>query len=146
MVQIQHIIYTRLEAAYSPVREGGYQVAYNSPDLVNDDIEYIRKRVRCYEYQGDMQRQRLQFFITPSELAAAVVSIPVNPDKEIIDSKERQGTFIAHAILLTKENFQKIENNPFAIFDSGSEVFIDSVNQLTQCLNGTPSFFAELDA
>jgi hypothetical protein len=130
MIRAKHIIYSRLEPAYSPKNDSGYQVAFSSPNLTPSSLDEVIRRVRCYDYQEDMGLKRYQFFTIPGNLVAIVLSTPIKAHKEIIDKDERDGAFIAHAILLSSEDFQGIDNDPFAVFDGIAHIFATSVEQL----------------
>lgn len=138
MIPVEHIIFSRVEAAYSPSKRSGYQVVFASKSVSENDIASFEKLVKCFNYNKQIGLERYQFFWTPSQKAAIVKSTPVEGHREIIDRSGRSGAFIAHAILLTKEVFAHIHNDPFALIDCADAIFSASPERLKAYLRNTP--------
>lgn len=137
MIRVRHVIFSRVEAKYSPSNQTGYQIVYSSPGISSEDELVIKKRVQCFEYNNDLKLIRLQFFYTPGNLAAVVKTTPVESDVNIIDKEQRKGAFIAHAILLDSVNFEAAGNNPFVLFHEAADIFTSSPSQLVSYLKDT---------
>jgi hypothetical protein len=135
-IQTSHVIFSRVEARYSSKNTSGYQVVYSSDDIVAEDVLAIERRVKCFNYARNMGVVRHQFFWTPSKKATVVRSVPVEGHPDIIDRDRRPGAFVAHAIILSEDDFNKIYNDPFAVFEQAHEVFTSSPEQLKDYLEG----------
>ncbi|TWU04381.1 hypothetical protein [Stieleria varia] len=124
----EQLVFTRLQPAYSPTRRAGYQIAYHSPGLANDARE-IENRVKCFGVgRRDPHSERLQYFRLRDGRIVLTYSCPVS-HAEIVD--KRSGAFLAHCLVLSPQEFSKLRNNPFAIFD-GSDPFVHDAEQLVE--------------
>ena len=132
-LSIQHVIFTRVESAYSPRHSSGYQIVYQSPDLGKHETSQIEKRLQCF---APVKRhdERYQFFWTEQGQAVLTKSVPLpHPDPEVID-RSRRDAFLAHALVLNQEAFASVSNDPFALFDAADDVFIRDEEQLVDYL------------
>lgn len=137
MIQINHVIFSRVESQYSPKNESGFQVALSSKNISVEDVSAIEKRVKCFNYDMNMETIRYQFFWTPTKQAAIVKSTPVKGHTEIIDRYGRDGAFIAHAILLSENDFSSIQNDPFSVFEGADKLFASTPEQLRSYVKKT---------
>src|SRR5215469_956831 len=113
---IHHVIFTRVERAYSPRNVSGYQIVYQSPAL-DREVMQIEKRLQCFE-TGKRGSERYQFFWTDRDQAVVAKTVPLlHPDPEIIDSGQRDA-FLAHALVIGQNAFANIKNDPFAVFEA----------------------------
>jgi hypothetical protein len=125
-IQVQHVIFTRVERAYSPRNSSGYQVVYHSREL-GKEVEQIEKRLQCFE-TGKGKSERHQFFWTEkgqAVLAKSVSLLQSNP--EVIDRSQRDA-FLAHALVVSKEAFARVWNDPFAVFEAAEEAGLFAVD------------------
>lgn len=115
-IRIKHVIYTRVEHPYSPNNISGYQIVYQSPSLGSETSE-IERHLQCFQPNGQLI-ERYQFFWTQKDQAVLTRSVPLfKPDREIIDRDQRDA-FLAHALVLKREDFAQVRNDPFAIFEA----------------------------
>src|SRR6185437_13233837 len=102
-IQVKHVLFTRVEKAFSPHGASGYQVVYHSPALA-PDIAQIEKSIQCFQ-TNRQQLTRYQFFWSASGQAVLTKSIAlISPDREVIDRDQRDA-FLVHALVLAQEDF-----------------------------------------
>jgi hypothetical protein len=134
-LHIQHVIFTRVESAYSPRNSSGYQIVYQSSGLGKETTQ-IEKRLQCFE-PGRRGGERYQFFWTEKGQAVLTKSVPLlQPDPDVIDRAQRDA-FLAHALVVSKEEFASVRNDPFAVFEVAEreELFAEDVEQLVGYLH-----------
>lgn len=137
-VHLKHVIFTRVEKAYSPRGVSGYQVVYQSPSLGAGTAE-IEKYVQCFLI-NKQQMNRYQFFWTTKDQAVCTKSVSlISPDREVIDRDQRDA-FLTHALVLSREDFARVRNDPFAVFEAAESLGLltESVQQLVWYLRTTP--------
>ncbi len=122
----QHLLYTRLEAAYAPQGVAGLQTAWQSPDLPKTDAALIVRRIGCCPLAGAADDVQLQYFLLPNGSAVFVRQVPA-ADREITDTL--RGSFLSHAVILDPDSFEQLGCNPFAVLLGYSE-FVSSPRQL----------------
>lgn len=139
ILSVQHLLFSRVEAAYSPQGRNGYQVVYQSASLGKESTQQIEKRVQCFQ-TNEQNIDRYQFFWTDQGQAVITKSVRVEPDREVIDRDGRPGAFIAHALILRKESLARIRNDPFAVIAAAeaSHVFAEDVDELVQYIREEP--------
>jgi hypothetical protein len=138
-VRIQHVIYTRVEKMYSPQGRNGYQIVYQSPSLGTETAQ-IEKYIQCFQ-TNKKHMNRYQFFWSENGQAVMTKSVSLlSPDSEVIDRNQRDA-FLAHAIILSKDAFACVRNDPFAIFEAAEEqhLFTENVEQLVSYLKEAPA-------
>ena len=120
---VQQLIYTRVEAEFSPSGRSGFQTVYHS-NLDTDLINAIERRIRCF-YSADEQAIRLQFFILPNNTVVLSHTCAIKGHARIVDKSQRPGVFLVHCLIIDLKTFQAIaESNPFTLFDNAhSEEF-----------------------
>jgi hypothetical protein len=114
---LQQIIFTRVEAAYSPKRDSGYQIVYRSDGVSAPDADETQRLIEAF-YVGTSPSQpsRMQYVVLKSGTAMIVRTSVVETDKELMD-KDGRRVFLAHAFLLDKFSFDQLESNPFQVID-----------------------------
>lgn len=119
-VHLDHVLFTRVEKAYSPRGSSGYQIVYQSPVLGAETVAQIEKQVQCFQ-ANRQQLIRYQFFWTASGQAVCTrtVSLP-SPDREVIDRDQRDA-FLTHALILNQADFARIRNDSFALFAAAEQ-------------------------
>jgi len=135
---IHHVIFTRVERAYSPRNVSGYQIVYQSPAL-DREVTQIEKRLQCFE-TGKRWSERYQFFWTDRDQAVVAKTVPLlQPDPEVIDSGRRDA-FLAHALVIRHDAFAAVRNDPFAVFEAAklADLFAEDVEQLVTYLRAEP--------
>jgi hypothetical protein len=135
---LHHVIFTRVERAYSPRNVSGYQIVYQSPAL-GLEVTQIEKRLQCFavERPGD---ERYQFFWTDRQQAVVAKTVPLlAPDSEVIDAG-RRAAFLAHALVIEREAFATIRNDSFAVFEAArmADLFAEDVERLVTYLRDQP--------
>lgn len=127
----RHLLYARVESSYSQKNRNGYQVVYHTPDLSAASVQLIEKRMQCYA-PVTSNVTRHQFFMTEDTSYVFTQSTQLLPEmnqyREVIDREGRPNAFIAHALVLTPNQFAEIEHNPFVLFDKAQ--FINSIDKL----------------
>lgn len=135
---IHHIIFTRVERAYSPRNVSGYQVVYQSPAL-DREVTQIEKHLQCFE-TGKRRSERYQFFWTDRDQAVVAKTVSLlQPDPEIIDAGRRDA-FLAHALVIRQDAFAAVWNDPFAVFKAAerANLFAEDEEQLVAYLRAEP--------
>ncbi len=130
VIQIQHVIFTRVERAYSRKNSTGYQIVYESPGPGRETAQ-IEKQLQCFKVSGQ-RSYRYQFFWTEQDQVVLAKSVPlIQPDPDIIDRAQRDA-FLAHALVVSKEAFAAVRNDPFAIFEAAEResLFAEDEEQL----------------
>ncbi|CAG0935144.1 hypothetical protein TFLX_03976 [Thermoflexales bacterium] len=116
-VRAAQMIYTRVEPAYSPQNKPGFQTVYKTSALSAEDIAAVEKRVQCFQPLSQPGLIRLQFFTLNSGQIVLTHTVSIVADPQIVDRDRRSGAFMAHCIVVNQAEFQKVRNNPFALFD-----------------------------
>ena len=124
----QQLIYTRLEAGFSPTGVSGLQTAWRSPDLTDADAAYVVSQVGSSPLGGDSGAVRMQYFQLPGGAFAFVRQVEV-ADAEIVDP--HRGSFLSHAVILDPETFCSVDCDPFRVL-LGYTGFVDDARQLLQ--------------
>jgi len=130
---VKHLVFTRVEPAYSPRRTAGYQTIYYSQDL-EPEVEQIEKRLQCYQQSITPGEQRIRYQFFWSERRQVVLSKSLtlfSPDRQVID-REGRNAFLAHALIFSQADFASLRNDPFAVFDAAEQApwFVQSVSQI----------------
>src|SRR5215469_9001708 len=131
---IHHVIFTRVERAYSPRNVSGYQIVYQSPAL-GREVTQIEKRLQCFE-TGKRGSERYQFFWTDRDQAVVAKTVPLlQPDPEVVDSSRRDA-FLAHALVIRQDAFATLRSDPFAVFEAAehADLFAEDVDRLVAYL------------
>jgi hypothetical protein len=108
------LIYSRVEPDYSPQRKSGFQTVYKSDSLTGAEVSQIEKRVQCFQ-PGQPNATRYQFFIIESGAIVLTHSVLIETHPEIVDRDSRGGVFVAHCLILSRADFDKVDFNPFTL-------------------------------
>jgi len=136
VIQIRHVIFTRVERAYSLNNSTGYQIVYQSLTLGKETVQ-IEKQLQCFG-GGRQKNSRYQFFWTEKDQVVLAKSVPlIQPDPDVIDRAQRDA-FLAHALVVSKEEFATVYNDPFAVFEAAENenLFAEDEEQLVSYLRG----------
>ncbi|MEL7263626.1 MAG: hypothetical protein AAFP69_02280, partial [Planctomycetota bacterium] len=128
-LQIQQLVYCRLQREYSPHRRTGYQTVYVSPSLAPVAKEIERKIESYTVSRQDPDAIRIQYFRV-SDGRFVVARSQTVTHFEIVDTS-REGILMAHAVVINRNEFCRVGCNPFAILD-GSDVFVRDPEDLHQ--------------
>lgn len=142
-LSISHLIYTRVEPAYSPESRNGFQVVHVSPEIRDDAVE-IERMVECsslsrWHYETGAPEYR--YFWTQSGLAVVAQTVPMPPDRTVIDSMGREDShFLVHALVLPPDQFARVRNDPFAVIEGATRegLLTDSIELLVHYIRDTP--------
>lgn len=137
-VHLAHVLFTRVEKAYSPRGTSGYQVVYHTLALEAETLQ-IEKQVQCFQI-NHQQMVRYQFFWTTSGQAVCARTVSLlAPNREVIDRDQRDA-FLAHALVLSRADFTRLRNDPFALFAAAerAQILAGQVEQLVGYLRATP--------
>jgi len=143
VLTIRHLIFTRVQPEYSPTRKNGFQPVYFSQEI-KEDVAAIEKRVQCFiptQAHVEQEVAEYQYFWIGTDKAVIVQTLPIASDPEVIDAASgRTGHFVSHALVINRDQFARIRNDPFAVIESASEagVFTDSVETLVHYLREAP--------
>lgn len=127
-IQAQQLIFTRVESDYSPKRKVGYQTVYRSAALSNTLVATIEERIQCFVSLQPVVRW--QYFVPERNTVVLTHTALIEPHSEIVDSTFR-GAFLAHCLVLSRDQFATIHNNPFIIFDSYTD-FVSDAQEMIQ--------------
>lgn len=114
-IQVANLIFTRLEAEFSPYRRSGFQTAYKSQTVSDNLARDIETRIQCFTSPDG--RGRLQFFVV-GDFAIVSKTNLIESNLSVIDRSGRGGVFLAHAVIIALPEFKALNNNPFALLDS----------------------------
>ncbi len=145
IVRPMHMIFTRVEAAFSPTNESRFQVYYHSPGIADKDVELIRDRVQVFR-PNLASLVRKQFFLLPDRQVVVTSTHNFMGHPQINDKYERD-ILLAHCLVFSTADFSKTLNNPFKIFDhfdflSNAEAM---VKQFDQRAGREPETWIEFD-
>ena len=115
-IYAEQLIYTRVESAYSPHRSSGYQTVYKSPSVSSAAVKEIERRIQCFRPR-DAGLTRLQCFPLGNGAAVLTSSRQIETHPEIVDRDRRRGIFMAHCLILSKNEFAKAVYNPWPVLD-----------------------------
>jgi hypothetical protein len=145
-IQGKQLIYCPVEIGYSPNHFSGYQTVYKSIGLQQNEVVEIETQVINFR-PLDLQQVRKQYNILSSGNVVLTNTVSIESDPIIVDKYQRPGTFLAHCLIFSPEEFQKVFYNPFKIFDHFA--FLKSAGQLSrdydQENNREPSCVIEVD-
>lgn len=116
-VSASQLIYTRVEAEYSPRRQPGYQMVYSSPSLSPAEVALVEQRVQCFKPPRPTDA-RLQCFPLLEGRTAIGRTVQIRADPIITDRSARPGAFLAHCLVLAAAEFALLEHNPFPLFEA----------------------------
>lgn len=116
-LSIAQLIYTRVEAEFSPRHQPGFQTVYRSPSLNPAEVAHIERQVQCF-HPPRPETRRLQYFALPGGKLACTHSLAIASDPQIVDQLRRPGAFLAHCLIIDASAFAAIGNNAFALFAS----------------------------
>lgn len=133
IVNAYQLLYSRVEADYSPKGRSGYQVVFHSPALSAQEVSTIERRVQCFQGEGEV---RTQFFILETRRAVLIRCVTITPDATINDKDMRRGVFIAHALIFEPQDFARIGNDPFWLLDAPNvaDMFLSDAEGLADAL------------
>jgi len=114
----QHI-YANVEVEQSPQRRRGFQTLfYTRSALTEAEIEKMESRLAYFSGErlslspSDTNPRKLVFYRTDNNNIAVGQCVPLTGE----DRFGRGGRYIAHSLIFPPEQFERIGNNPFAIF------------------------------
>jgi len=114
---VRQLVYTNVEAVHSPTRQGGFQVWRYSAALASaDHRKAVARRLGDFKLPPAVKPdpaaiQRFQAFAVPGVGYVIARAVPL-PDK---DQFGRGGRFLAHALVLSDEQFAAIGYDPFRV-------------------------------
>jgi hypothetical protein len=116
-IHCQQMIYTRVEAAYSPVQTAGFQTVYCSPGMNAPVVKAIEERVKGYGVLSVISDTpiRRQFFHLESGEVVLTQTQVIPRNAEIVDPF-RDGIHLAHCLIFNTQEFELAGNNPLPIF------------------------------
>lgn len=128
-IRAAQLIYSRVEPAFSPLRKTGFQTVYRTESLTSVDIAEIESRVQCFQPR-EPGLVRLQFFVIRSGLVILTHTKEIRPNPQVVDRDSRDGAFIAHCLAIQRNEFQKVEFEPFTLFERYS--FLDNAEEMIE--------------
>jgi hypothetical protein len=116
-IQPMQLIFTRVEAAYSPMRKDGFQVVYQSAGLSAQVVSVLEEMVKGYDiFPVSAQTPvRWQYMCVEKETFVVTRSAMLPMHKLILDPDRE--VFLAHALVFTKAQFAAMKNQPFSVID-----------------------------
>jgi len=128
----QHI-YGNVEEEHSPRRIGGFQTLfYTKERLTIEEVEEIETRMAYFPSESNPAKYL--FFPLSSEKCVISRIIPLPG----LDKYGRQGDYLAHNLILTRQDLTKIRYNPFMIIEimEERELFIENMAMLPGDISG----------
>lgn len=132
-VKADQLLYSRVEADYSPKRSPGYQVVYRGQALKEDLIEAILPLIQSFPIPFNIKALtqeewpiRYQYFrILGRDVITHTVIVK---DQHIVDSTRE--AFLVHALIFNQNDFSAIGGNPWTVikqveFVSSPQVMVD---------------------
>lgn len=115
-ISARQLIYSRVEAKYSPVGKGGFQTVYASKELSRQSVEAIEGYVRVFDVSDPTICRRQFFAIDPNQIVVTQ-TLSLTGSHEILDSTGGGGVFLAHCLVFSRNEFSQIGSDPFWVFD-----------------------------
>jgi len=113
-LEAAQVVYGNVEAARSAQHRGGFQVLFrSSANLTEEDVTREIEPRLFFDAGVEGQTKRVFSVISGDRIILAQV-IPVAGT----DEHGRHGLYFGHALVFSKDDFRKVDNNPFLIFDS----------------------------
>jgi len=124
-LQAAQVVYGNVEAGRSPQGRGGFQTLFRSSSHLTEHevTQEIEPRL-FFDSRGAPQTKHVFFRISNDRVVLAQVTSLTTTDEY-----GRTGLYIGHALVFVAEDFLKLGNNPFPIFNAFT--FFDSVDQAT---------------
>jgi len=132
MVQIlaKQLIYTRVEAPFSPTHKSGYQVVYATPGLKQNVVDSIVKKVSEFQpHLPDLKRWQC-FFLENNSIVVINQTQLIDSDPEIIDKDSRRGILVAHCLILDWSDYKLANFEPFQFIEQFG--FVTSAKEMVQ--------------
>lgn len=117
----QHI-YGNVEEKLSPNKVGGFQALFRTRSLITEEESGEIEERLVYFLSGTNPVKWL-FFSISSKKAVISRIVPLQD----VDKFGRSGSYLAHSLLLTFEDFIRVRCNPFIILDQMKDRFVGSV-------------------
>lgn len=113
MIEIspQQHIYTHVEKSQSPLREKGFQtLLYSHQGLSADDVRLLERRA-FYEVNEDTPVRKQSYPLDSNRWVVGQMLPLPEPD-----ALGRGGRYLVHNLILSAEEWRKIDHNPFHVF------------------------------
>jgi hypothetical protein len=107
------LIFTHVEADQSPARRGGHQVLFYTRDRLPTPAEVFEVERRLFYLAGGEAPTKRVFFTTPAGVVVVANVVALSD----ADALGRRGRYFAHALLFAAEEFARLGNNPFPVFE-----------------------------
>jgi hypothetical protein len=118
----QHV-YGNVEREHSPNKVGGFQtIFYTKSRLTREESEEIEAKL--VYFQSDENPIKWLFFPMDSGKVVAARIVPLTS----VDKFGREGSYLAHSIVLTGEDFANAGYDPFVIFALVGDRFLGTVS------------------
>ncbi len=132
-LQVDQLLFSRVEAEYSPEKRSGYQVVFST--CSSEESREIEKRLQCFRAEDDSLARYQYFWLSTGRIVITHTRvISGETDREITDRSGRPGAFLAHALVMSGENFRTIGFNPFVIIDQHEDnsIFVTDVQEMVR--------------
>lgn len=116
-IEADQLIYTRVEADFSPQKKEGFQTVYKSEGLSSSEVKEIETHVQCFS-PDSTTNIGLQFFKLHEERVVIANTTVIETHPEITDTARHRGAFLTHCLILNQINFEQIDYNPFTVFNT----------------------------
>ncbi len=128
-ITAQQLVHTNLMPEYSPTGTRGWQVACASPGLSPEDAEAIKTHVARSLPEG-MTESRWQYFCLKDGRPVVARTARFITDGKISDP--RGSPQIAHALVLSVEDFEEIECHPLSVLLGFGSLFLRSSQAMVE--------------
>lgn len=132
-IYARQLIYTRVEEAFSPTRKSGYQVFYADPNLRQNTIDSIVRKVSDFHpHLAGLKRWQC-FFLGENIDVVISQTQTIDSHPEIIDKDSRPNILVAHCLILRWADYQVLRYNPFWFIERFQ--FISSASEMVARYN-----------
>jgi hypothetical protein len=119
MHSAERLLFARVESAYSPRRQSGYQTVARSAGLEESEIEVIQDRVKTLRKVPAGLVRRQYFWLDSGRCvftATRFLDSTLAEYAHIID-ESRRPAFLAQCLVLDETAFARLSYHPFRLFD-----------------------------
>lgn len=109
------LIYTNVEAAQSPRGRAGFQALFATDDRVREEDKVEAAHRFFYRPRPGDEEPRKRLFYQAADGRVVIAQIVPLPEP---DAANRMGRLFAHALVLTPQDFARLNNNPLRILRS----------------------------
>jgi len=132
-IEAGQLIYTSVDRSISPTGKAGFQPLYISSGWVTPrETLAVVERLSFFPLNPEAPLRRRQFFVVGADKIIIVNTVNLPGIKNEFG---KGGIYLAHCLIITRNDFAQIANDPFAILNSS--LFIEDYNSALSLGNPT---------